>query len=190
MEYQFRKAEIPEIPAIWDILQGAIRRRKEEGSRQWQDGYPNPEVIRQDIERGAGYVLTGTGAEAAGGREAGALIGYCAVLVNDEPAYAGIEGKWLTEADFVVIHRVAVAEPFLGKGMAQNILGAVETLAREKQIYSIKADTNFDNIAMMKTFEKLGYVYCGEVYFRGSARRAYEKILDKAGPSFQPGVLK
>jgi hypothetical protein len=40
-------------------------------------------------------------------------------------------------------------------------------------------DTNFDNLPMLNIFEKLGYTYCGEVYFRGSARRAYEKVLDR-----------
>jgi hypothetical protein len=40
MTYNFRKATTSEIPQIWDILQQAIARRKEEdGSNQWQDGY-------------------------------------------------------------------------------------------------------------------------------------------------------
>jgi hypothetical protein len=30
---------------------------------------------------------------------------------------------------------------------------------------------------MLKLFEKLGYQYCGEVYFRGSARKAFEKVI-------------
>ncbi len=41
-------------------------------------------------------------------------------------------------------------------------------------------DTNFDNTPMLRILEKLGYTYCGEVYFRGSARRAYEKVLAPA----------
>ncbi len=45
MNYQFRKALSEEIPEIWMILQAAIQRRKEDGSTQWQDGYPNPYVI-------------------------------------------------------------------------------------------------------------------------------------------------
>jgi hypothetical protein len=32
---------------------------------------------------------------------------------------------------------------------------------------------------MMAIFEKLGYAYCGEVHFRGSARKAYEKVFTK-----------
>ena len=55
----------------------------------------------------------------------------------------------------------------------------IEEFALDHNIYSVKADTNFDNFAMMKSFEKAGYTYCGEVYFRGSARKAYEKVLVK-----------
>ena len=169
MNYQFRKAIIAEAQHIWAILQQAILRRKEDGSRQWQDGYPNLEVVQKDIEKGEGFVLT----------DGTTIIGYSAVLINDEPAYAAIEGKWLTTQDFIVVHRVAVAAPYLGKGIAQEIFRHIETFAISNRIYSIKADTNYDNMAMMKIFEKLGYTYCGEVYFRGSPRKAYEKVLDR-----------
>jgi RimJ/RimL family protein N-acetyltransferase len=60
------------------------------------------------------------------------------------------------------------------------IIKYVEDFALNNNIFSVKADTNFDNIAMMKIFENLGYTYCGEVYFRGSPRKAYEKVLAKA----------
>ena len=169
MNLQFRKAALQEIPQIWEILQKAIQRRKEDGSNQWQDGYPNPEVIKADIEKEAGFVLI----------EGENLVGYCAVLINDEPAYAGIEGNWLTNEDFVVVHRIAIAQEYLGKGLAKEMMKFVEEFAIKNSIYSVKADTNFDNLAMMKSFEKAGYVYCGEVYLRGSARRAYEKVLQK-----------
>lgn len=169
MNHHFRKATTSEIPQIWGILQQAIARRKEDGSDQWQDGYPNPEVIQNDIDKHAGFVLT----------EGDTIIGYTALLINDEPEYQDIKGKWLTDSDFVVFHRVAIAETHLGKGLATKLIGFIEDFAISNNIYSIKADTNFDNFAMMKVFDKLGYVYCGEVYFRGSARKAYEKIITK-----------
>ena len=170
MHLQFRKATQQEIPQIWEILQKAIQRRKEDGSNQWQDGYPNPEVIIADIQKEAGFVLT----------EEENLVGYCAVFINDEPAYATIKGKWLSNEDFVVVHRIAIAPNYLGKGLAKEMMKFIEEFATQNKIYSIKADTNFDNLAMMKSFEKAGYVYCGEVFFRGSARRAYEKVLEKS----------
>ncbi len=168
MPYTFRKATLDELPTIWGILQDAILRRKQDGSAQWQDGYPNPDVVRRDIETGVGFVLA----------EGEVVVGYCAVMINDEPAYAGIDGKWLTDGDFVVYHRVAISEHRLGKGLAQVMLRAIDDYALSQGITSVRADTNFDNPAMLAIFEKLGYTYCGEVFFRGSARKAYEKVLE------------
>jgi len=169
MEFKFRKAEIIDINAIWKILERAILRRKEDGSNQWQDGYPNLNVVQKDIDRNSGFVLT----------DEDNIVGYCAVMVNDEPEYANIQGKWLTNDNFVAIHRVAISETYLGKGLAQQIMLHVEEYAINIGIFSIKADTNFDNFAMLKIFQKLGYVFCGEVYFRNSPRKAYEKILTR-----------
>ena len=168
MDCSFRKARIEDLPDIWEILKSAINRRKQDGSNQWQDGYPNPTVIRNDIDRGSGYVLTAEDV----------IVAYCSLLVSDEPAYADIQGKWLTDGDFVVYHRVAVADKYLGKGFAQQLLQHVETFARQQHIPSIRADTNFDNPGMLRLFEKLGYQYCGEVTFRGTPRKAFEKVLD------------
>jgi GNAT superfamily N-acetyltransferase len=167
MNYTFRKAELSETAPIWELLQQAILRRKNDGSNQWQDGYPNLNVVKNDIEKGYGFVLV----------EGEKIIGYVAVIINNEPAYEAIEGKWLTNDDFVVIHRVAIAENHLGKGLAKKIMNYVEDFALQNNIYSIKADTNFDNFAMMKIFENSHYTLCGEVFFRGAPRKAYEKVL-------------
>ena len=170
MNYNLRKAEIIDIPEIWAILQQAIVRRKNDGSTQWQDGYPNPEVVQNDIEKEYAYILT----------EAKNIIGYCAVVVNYEPEYSKIEGKWLTNSDFVVIHRLALSENYLGKNLSKTIIEFVEDIAISKNIYSIKVDTNHDNIPMIKIFKKSGFSFCGIVHFRGSPRIAYEKVLSRS----------
>lgn len=167
MTTHFRHATSSDKQVIWQILQSAIARRKSDGSNQWQDGYPNPQVVADDIRKGVGHVLL----------KDNEVVGYVAILINDEPEYANIEGKWLTNGDFVVFHRVAIAENRLGQGLAKELLFHIEDFARKKRIISIKADTNFDNKPMLSLFEKSGYVYCGEVYFRGSPRKAFEKIL-------------
>jgi GNAT superfamily N-acetyltransferase len=168
MNLFFRKAVITEVERIWQILQQAIERRRKDGSNQWQDGYPNPDVVKNDIFKGVGYVL----------EMEKVIIGYCAILINDEPEYERIIGKWLSNEDFIVYHRVAISDEFIGKGMATYLLKEIENLARTNNIKSIKADTNFDNSAMLSLFKKLGYTYCGEVFFRGSPRKAYEKLIE------------
>lgn len=167
MNYQFRKATTSDASYIWTILQHAILRRKADGSNQWQDGYPNLEIVENDIEKGIGYVLT----------DGETIVGYSAVLINDEPEYDNLQGKWLTTGDFVVFHRVAIAEGYTGQNLSKKIIDFIAAFALENNIRSLKADTNHDNFAMMNIFEKAGFVFCGIVHFRGSPRRAYEKVL-------------
>ncbi|MBS0030859.1 GNAT family N-acetyltransferase [Chitinophaga sp. 22321] len=169
MTPEFRKAKEQDATQIWSILEKAIARRKADGSEQWQNGYPNPEIVESDINKGYGYILA----------DGETMIGYCAVMINDEPAYADIKGQWLTDGDFVVYHRVAIAEAYLGKGMAQEMMRQIENYALTHHISSIRVDTNFDNKGMLHLFDKLGYTYCGEVILAGAPRKAYEKVLPK-----------
>src|SRR5690606_15354748 len=135
MDYYLRKAKIEDASEIWIILQQAITRRKNDNSTQWQDGYPNPKVIHSDILKNEGFVLI----------ENKRIIGYCAILINDEPEYKNIEGKWLTNDDFVVFHRIAIEDNCLRKGYAKKIMQFIEEYALENNVYSIKVDTSFDN---------------------------------------------
>lgn len=164
----FRSAEEKDKDIIWEILQQAIERRRKDGSKQWQDGYPNVQTVETDIEKGNGYVVTLN-------RE---VVIYAALIFNHEPAYENIEGKWLTNGEFMVVHRVAVSEKVAGKGMVKKLFTMMEDFAKSREVYSIKVDTNFDNLAMLAILEKLGYTFCGEVVFRDSPRKAFEKVLE------------
>jgi GNAT superfamily N-acetyltransferase len=162
-----RKAKQSELPIIWEIIQYAIAQRKQDGSDQWQDGYPNETTLQQDLNSGNAYVIT----------EDEIILGYAAIIFDKEPAYEGIEGKWLTDGDYAVVHRVAASKQAKGKSIGIKFFQIMEDLCRDEKIYSIKVDTNFDNQPMLKILEKLDYTYCGEVYFRGGARKAFEKVL-------------
>jgi GNAT superfamily N-acetyltransferase len=165
-----RKATYAERPVIWNILQEAIEQRRLDGSEQWQNGYPDEQTIQTDIENGYAFVLV----------ENTVIIAYAAIIFEKEPAYNEINGKWLTNGDYAVIHRVATAASSKGKGIATYLFKVIEDLCLEQNIYSIKVDTNFDNIPMLKILDKLNYTYCGEVFFSGAPRRAYEKIIHKS----------
>lgn len=164
---EFRKALTSDIDEIWEIVQFAIQRRKEDGSKQWQDGYPNRDSIAVDIEQNYGYVIS----------DEKGILAYGAVIFDVEPAYEEIEGAWLSTGPYVVIHRVAASDRAKGMSIATHFFNYVAELAKSKQVNSIKVDTNFDNMAMLRILEKLGYQYCGEVFFRGSARKAFEKLI-------------
>lgn len=162
-----RKADLPEVPVIWSILQGAIEQRKLDGSEQWQNGYPNEQTVRDDIAQGYAYVLV----------DEDVIVAYAAIIFGIEPAYNDIKGKWLTDGDYAAVHRVATSKAVKGKGMATHLFKMTEDLCRKQKVYSIKVDTNFDNIPMLKILDRLGYAYCGEIFFSGAPRKAYEKVI-------------
>lgn len=166
-EIKLRKAQIEDRDTIWRIIQQSIERRKQDGSTQWQNGYPNLGTVESDIAKGFGYVLTVDGDIAV----------YGALILNDEPAYSKIEGAWLSDGEFVVVHRVAIDEKFAGQGMTKKLFDHIEDFARSYDIQSIKVDTNYDNIAMLKILESKGYSYCGEVVLADGLRKAFEKIV-------------
>lgn len=164
---EFRKAEISDKEIIWDIIQQSIERRRIDGSTQWQNGYPNEQTVESDIAKDFGFVLTVNDQIAV----------YSALIFNDEPAYSTIDGAWLTNGEFVVIHRVAVSEKFAGQGLVKKLFDYIEEYVLSKNVQSIKVDTNYDNLAMLKILESKCYTYCGEVLLNSGMRKAFEKVL-------------
>jgi len=162
-----RKASSSDANDIWLILQQAIEQRRKDGSNQWQNGYPNEQVVHEDIAKGYAYVLV----------DSDVVIAYAAIIFDREPAYDTIDGKWLTNGDYVVVHRVATSDAAKGKGAATRLFELLEVLCLEKKVFSIKVDTIYDNFRMMKLLDKLQYSYCGQIFFQNAWCKAYEKVL-------------
>ena len=166
-----RKAEISDIDAILCIIGEAQEQMARLGIDQWQNGYPDRAVIAADIEGGVGLVIDSVEGVAA----------YCAAIFDTEPTYALIDGgNWLTDNDsqYVVVHRLAVADRCKRQGIATNILHQVETLARERGCHSFRIDTHRDNLYMQTICQRLDFERCGVIYVSdGTPRIAYEKVL-------------
>lgn len=164
----FRKAEIADIEAVWAIMQQAKRQMKSLGSDQWGDDYPLPCHIEKDIASGCGYVITVDNEVAA----------YAVVDFNSEDAYNDIDGKWLSpDNNYVVIHRIAVADKFKRRGYAIAFFEFAGQKAKEHGCTSFRVDTNFDNSYMLSIFDRLSFVYCGKVRYIRGERLAYEKVF-------------
>jgi GNAT superfamily N-acetyltransferase len=174
-----RKANVSETPVIWTILQQAIEQRRQDGSDQWQNGYPNQQTIEEDIRNGYGYVLV----------DNSVVVAYAAIIFGVDPTYTDIKGQWITHGDYVAVHRVATSNAVKGKGVATRLFEMLEDLSRQHNVFSIKVDTNFDNKPMLRILDKLNYTYCGEIFFEGSPRKAFEKVLPENSDMDMPPVF-
>jgi GNAT superfamily N-acetyltransferase len=166
--YHLRKSTTADADKIWEVLQQAIEQRRLDGSQQWQNGYPNQQTVDDDIALENSYVFLNNNNVVA-----------CAVIIfGEDPNYKTIDGKWLTDAEYAAIHRVATSNDFKSKGVATALFFEIETFCKSRTTPSIRVDTNFDNVPMLRILDKLDYHYCGEIFFNNAFRKAFEKILE------------
>lgn len=166
-ELLFKKATEADAGRIWQIIGQAKEQMRLLGSKQWQDGYPMLGTIKDDIALGNGYVLC----------QEGEVIAYGAIIFTGEPAYDDIAGNWMDGAPYVVVHRLAVANEAKQRGIATYFMQQAEELSCRKGVFRFRVDTNFDNTYMHQMLARLGFSYCGEVWYRKGSREAFEKRL-------------
>ncbi|MDC3387880.1 GNAT family N-acetyltransferase [Flavobacteriaceae bacterium] len=138
---------------------------------QWQDNYPNNEVINRDINNRESFVIT---------TDKGKTIATSMFTINGESTYNFIKGNWITKNNtkYGVIHRIAVSNNARSKGVAKFIFNEFETRLQKMEFTSLRIDTHKDNHIMQQLLQNLGYVYCGVIYLNnGNERLAYEKVL-------------
>ena len=69
-----RKASFDDVSDVMRILTQARQAQRVAGFRQWDDGFPSPDVVKADISNGIGYILD----------DGGVAAGYVAIARHDE----------------------------------------------------------------------------------------------------------
>lgn len=166
---KFRKTLPNDIKEVMQIINKSQNYFREQGIDQWQNNYPNADVIQNDINGDNSYVLVYNNK----------IVGTTALSFDGESTYDKIyEGEWLTTKKFAVIHRIAVDNDLRGLGLGKKIIAEVENICINKNIKSIKVDTHEDNKSMQKLLDKCGFKYCGVIYLPDNSKRiAFEKEL-------------
>ena len=161
---EIRLAFPNEGDAIMQEIEEAMKCLADARSTQWQNGYPDADIIIEDIISGQAYVAL----------EEGELLAYAAVTKSPEKAYEAIyDGNWEgKEAEYLVFHRIAVASDVQGQGVAQTFL---EGLIEGFDYLDFRSDTHAQNKVMQHIFEKLGFKQVGKVPVDGE-RLAYQKV--------------
>lgn len=165
--YTLEKAGLADLEACYEIIDEGRKFQKEQGFTQWTDDYPNISTIRNDIMNSKGYIL----------RAEGVIAGYMCIDFDGEPAYDEIDGEWMTQEPYAVVHRMSFSPDFRGKGLAGEAFRLIDELCISEGVRSIRADTDFPNKRMQHILEKAGFTRRGVVIFQGSGKIAYDKNL-------------
>ena len=154
------KATLSQLPKIMSVYANARQFMAQNGNPdQWGTAYPSEVMIRQDILNGKCYV------NSCGDR----IRAVFYFAVEADPTYGYIEGAWLNDEPYGVIHRIAVGES--GKGVAAECFNFAA-----QYCYNFRIDTHEKNIPMQRCLMKHGFRRCGIIYLEdGDPRIAYQK---------------
>ena len=190
-------ADIPALRPVFEAAKGIMR--ADGNHDQWAaPGFPPDSLLLRDIARGGGFVIENRWPVAAGHDEGKTvmpdldatvvprhdatvmpgltghlasprIVAYFALLPSPEPTYDIINGAWLTDEPYGVIHRMASYPEVHG------IFSTVINYAASRFAH-LRIDTHRDNRIMRHLIEKHGFTYCGIIWLEdGAERLAYER---------------
>lgn len=156
-----RHTRMEDIPRLQALFSHARSFMLETGNpSQWTAAYPSEELLRKDIGSRDSYVVED---------EKQTVIATFVLRGGVDPTYDVIyEGRWLNDAPYATIHRIA------SDGTRKGILHLAMQFA-QLDYNNIRIDTHRDNQVMRNAIAKEGFVYCGIIHcWNGDERVAYQ----------------
>ena len=140
-----------DIPRLLEIFSIARQFMAATGNpNQWEEEYPDVELLREDIESGDSYVV----------QIEDRVVATFLLRGGTDPTYHVIyDGEWRNDAPYDTIHRIA------SSGEVKGILHLVMRFALQ-HYDNIRIDTHRDNIVMQHAISKEGFLYCGIIFCR------------------------
>ena len=167
-----RKATDADFSRILEIYAAARAFMCRSGNpTQWPDGYPQPDIVAQDMEKGYLYVMT----------EGGRIYGCFMLCDGPDVTYQQIfDGQWGYDTPYGVIHRVA------GDGTKRGVVAACAAFARQYYRH-LRIDTHRDNLPMQRSLRSAGFTHRGTIFLEnGDPRLAYDWADTVAPPAPDP----
>ena len=162
----YSKANTNQINEVFSVFSAAIINMEKQEIHQWDEIYPDKEIIAEDIARNQMYI-----------GKIDNKITVCFVL-SEEYDEEYKNGKWQwPDARFCVIHRLCVSPDFQNQGIAAETLNYIEKLCKSQGYDSIRLDCFTENPYSRKLYDKAGYSVVGYADWRKGRFELREKIL-------------
>lgn len=166
MDITFRLANINELEKIFNLFQMAIKNMNKQKIFQWDELYPDKNIIKEDIQKNQLYV----------GIHNNKIV--CVYVLNQEYDEEYESGNWRFSADSCcVIHRLCVNPLFQNQGIGTLTMHNIEKTAHSRGMKSIRLDTYTQNPYSVRLYKKLNYEIVGYTYWRKGQFFLMEKGL-------------
>ena len=163
-----RKAEISDLENIMKMYNSCVGGMLKNGIDQWDESYPNTEIISDDLKLGSYFVAELNGK----------IVGGVNIDKQQDPTYLNI--NWKDNSNqFLVVHRLGVQEEHWGDGIGKALMMFSEELVKEHGLSSIRLDTYSGNPKAMEFYLRLGYNELGTIDLKPNKKKyhCFEKII-------------
>lgn len=162
----FTSAQPHQLEEIFVMYTKAIQEMNANKIYQWDERYPDKEILAEDISKQEmTVVLQGTEMVAA-------------YVLNQECDEEYKNGKWKdSDAKYYIIHRLCVNPKFQNQGIARRVMLHIEKELKQQGIECIRLDAFTENPYALKLYRSLGYEITGYVEWRKGRFCLMEKLL-------------
>ena len=163
-----KKANKTDLDNIMKMYKSCVKGMLENGIDQWDNSYPNAEIISEDLNVGTYYIA----------EIDGIIIGGVNIDKNQDDTYLALDWEDKTDS-FLVVHRLGVKEEFWNKKIGKYLMLFTEKLVIEKGLKSIRLDTYSGNLKAIEFYIRLGYNELGTIDLKPNKDKyhCFEKII-------------
>ena len=165
-ELRFQKAQPSDLREVVQLFEGAIENMNRNHILQWDEIYPNEEVLREDIEKEQMYL----------GRIDNKIASVYVLSGEYDDEYNHADWRY-PEASFVILHRLCVHPAFQNRGVARRTMERIEESVRKSGVETIRLDAFSENPYALRLYKGLGYHKTGTANWRKGLFYLYEKNL-------------
>ena len=102
------------------------------------------------------------------------VIGYCCIIIGDEPAYHEIDGAWKTNRPYAALRRMSFSRSAGESELSEEALRLIKEFCLQNDIDAIRTDMPDDNKVMRNFLEWEGFEYCGFIRSNEGPKPIYE----------------
>jgi GNAT superfamily N-acetyltransferase len=188
LDYRIEPGRPADLDQIMTLIADVIAGLRARGIDQWDEIYPDRNIITADLAAGTLSIAEGDGG----------LLGMIVLNEHQEPQYASVDWRFQS-GRCLVVHRLCVHPEAEGKGVATALMAFAEATGRGLGYGAVRLDAFTGNPRAVALYERLGYRKAGEVTFRKGRFYCYEKLFPKRSgskgarttkkPEIYPGFL-
>jgi len=160
----FRLALEKDEDIVNDMYNAVKAKGKIDGTSDWDNDYPNREILKDDLLKRCVYVLERDGTIIA------------AISIVDE-VIEELESLDWKEVKSCFLVRLCVASECQGKGIGEKMMRHVNDHARRSGYGATHHLAAQENKAAIRLYERMGYRNLGEIHVFGKDFVAYEMTL-------------